>query len=146
MARSRSHDLDGLLGHVALFDTGTVFVVESRLPGVPLRAVSGHTLPPYPRSATGLAGYPSIYRQNVLHIETPAGDVQCTVDFGALPGTRTWRTRRRRMRPRRDRRRLHPHATHWMLVDRSRDPRVLPLTSTPHRGGKRGRSLSGVLC
>ena len=86
MARSRSHDLDGLLGHVVVFDTHTVFVVESKLPGAPLRAVSGYTLPPYPGSATVLAGCPAIYRQNVLHIETLAGDVQCTLDLDALPG------------------------------------------------------------
>jgi len=86
MARSRSHDLDGLLGHVVVFDTHTVFVVESKLPGVPLRAVSGYTLPPYPGSATVLAGCPAIYRQNVLHIETLAGDVQCNLDLDALPG------------------------------------------------------------
>ena len=86
MARSRSHDLEGLLGHVFVFGSQTVFVVESRVPGVPLRAVSGYTLPLYPGPATVLAGCPAIYRQNVLHIETPAGDVQCTVDLDALPG------------------------------------------------------------
>ena len=86
MARSRSHDLDGLLGHVVVFDTHTVFVVESKLPGVPLRAISGYTLPLYPGPATVLAGCPAIYRQNVLHIETPAGDVQYRIDLDALPG------------------------------------------------------------
>ena len=86
MARSRSRDLDGLLGHVVVFDMHTVFVVESRLPGVPLRAVSGYTLPQYPGPATVLAGCPAIYRQHVLYIETPAGDVQCTLDLDALPG------------------------------------------------------------
>ena len=86
MARSRSHDLEGLLGLVFVFGSQTVFVVESRLPGVPLRAVSGYTLPLYPGPATVLAGCPAIYRQNVLHIETPAGDVQCWIDIDALPG------------------------------------------------------------
>ena len=86
MTTSRSHDLEGLLGRVFVFGSQTVFVVESRFPGVPLRAVSGYTLPPYPGSATVLAGCPAIYRQNVLHIETLAGDVQCTLDLDALPG------------------------------------------------------------
>jgi len=86
MARSRSHDLEGLLGHVFVFGSQTVFVVESRVPGVPLRAVSGYTLPLYPGPATVLAGCPAIYRQNVLHIETPAGDVQYRIDLDALPG------------------------------------------------------------
>ena len=86
MARSRSHDLEGLLGHVFVFGSQTVFVVESRVPGVPLRAVSGYALPLYPGPATVLAGCPAIYRQNVLHIETPAGDVQYRIDPDALPG------------------------------------------------------------
>ena len=86
MARSRSHDLEGLLGHLFVFGSQTVFVVESRVPGVPLRAVSGYTLPLYPGPATVLAGCPAIYRQNVLHIETPAGDVQYRIDLDALPG------------------------------------------------------------
>jgi hypothetical protein len=86
MGPFRTHDLDGLVGHVVVFDTHRVFVVESRLPSVPLGAVSGYTLLPYPGPATVLAGCPAVYRQNVLHIETPAGDVQCTVDLDALPG------------------------------------------------------------
>ena len=86
MTTSRSHDLEGLLGRVFVFGSQTVFVVESRFPGVPLRAVSGYTLPLYLGPATVLAGCPAVYRQNVLHIETPAGDVQCTVDLDALPG------------------------------------------------------------
>ena len=86
MTTSRSHDLEGLLGRVFVFGSQTVFVVESRFPGVRLRAVSGYTLPLYPGPATVLAGCPAIYRQNVLHIETPAGDVQYRIDLDALPG------------------------------------------------------------